>query len=262
MLQTGNTRSLIACSHCRLVLMHVVLDWSGIDRRLKYWLYLNCCWGVSSGECLEPHTPFGPRKRAQFMRKSSINGHQVKEWPQIPQFGHLERLKTDFTLCHSSILERRCWRSSLAEIPNLAACSARNFFRWLPVSRRFFETPDSIFELMNPRVERHASANFTKELQASCTWRWEKEGWQGDEECHEKRQRILGFDHSWRRKMHAIARWHTATGSFFSCLVRKSCLVHLSEYFGSNNVIWSPRASFLGTKLLNTQISRLRPINK
>ena len=26
---------------------------------------------------------------------------------------------------------------------------------------------------------------------------------------------------------------HTSTGSFFSCLVRKSCLVHLSRYFGT-----------------------------
>ena len=42
---------------------------------------------------------------------------------------------------------------------------------------------------------------------------------------------------------------------------RKSCLVQLTLFFGSNNMTWSPRASFLGTKLLNTQISRLPLIN-
>ena len=52
-----------------------------------------------------------------------------------------------------------------------------------------------------------------------------------------------------------------STGSFFSCLVRKLRQEQLTRFFGSNNMTWSPRLSFLGTNLLNTQISRLPLIN-
>lgn len=124
-----------------------VLHWSGIERRLKCWLYLNFCWGVISGTRSDPHDPFDPRKRETLfgcMGASPANGHHLKEWPQIPQFGHLTRQRETFSLCHSSIFERRCWRSSSAEIPNIEACSSRNFFRWLPV-RRLLVIPEDFW---------------------------------------------------------------------------------------------------------------------
>lgn len=105
------------------------------------------------------HDPFGPRKRITSSGRNTTSfakGQNLKEWPRAPQFGHLELVKWYFSFCHSSILARRSERSSLSEIPFLAACSIRSFFRWFPV-RRVLTIPETFWKLdirCNPYGDR------------------------------------------------------------------------------------------------------------
>jgi hypothetical protein len=122
----------------------------GMQRRPKKCLYLRVSSGVRVIGGSVPHNPYGPRNRISFPfweQKLLVNGHHFQGWPEIPQFGHLDALNVSRSLCHSAILEWRCLRSSFAEVPINKACDWRNFWRWLPVSRRFLVIPEVVWDI-------------------------------------------------------------------------------------------------------------------
>ena len=132
---------------------------SGKERNLKCRLNLSRSSRERSRGGSPSHDPLGPRKRITSSSRKTTSfakGQNLKEWPKTPQFGHLELVKWFFSFCHSSILARRSERSSLSEIPFLAACSIRSFFRWFPV-RRVLTIPETFWKVdirCNPYGDR------------------------------------------------------------------------------------------------------------